>query len=172
MLEIWSSYSYINDSRLQGYDLHSSVKHQHFGKTCCSPRTVYTLRVRCQDPQIISSYLPLDMVSYPEHLYLKQWCFSISLIISACSQCRYVSSQVHSWLFSASNMAVFKACMSKVQWWYSCTVPLVELTLLQQRIKGNKMLQHYPNMVTLHNVSFKFILLESCYNAVCEFPHE
>jgi hypothetical protein len=34
------------------------------------------------------------------------------------------------------------------------------------------MLKHYTNMVTLHNVSFKFITLESCNNAFCEFPHK
>ena len=80
MSEFWSSYSYVHDLRLQGYDLHSNVKHQHFGETCCSPRSVYTLRLRCQDPQIISNYLPLDMVSYPENLHLQHSCLSFKVL--------------------------------------------------------------------------------------------
>lgn len=96
VLEICSSYSYVDDLRLQGYNLHSSVKHQHFGETCCSPRTVYILRLSCQDPRIISNYLPLDNGIIPRTPASSTLVLQYqSLITTACSQQRYVTSQVH-----------------------------------------------------------------------------
>ena len=172
-------------------DLLSTVKHQHFGEACCSPRTVRTLRLRHQDPKKYRYLFATWQGIIPRRPTSSTLVLQYqSLIISTSSQQRNVYFQVHSTLFSASNIAVFSncmswslvmtftsctnqrtvftACMSQIYWWHSCTAPFIELTLLQQRI----MLQHYTNMVTLHKGSFKFILLESCYNAVWEFPHK
>lgn len=113
VLEIWSSYSYVDDLRLQGYDLHSSVKHQHFGKTCCSPRTVYTLRLMHQDPQIISNYLSLDTVSYPEHLYLRQWSFSIKVLslVHVVNTDMYLLKYIHDYFQHLTWQYLVPACL-------------------------------------------------------------